>query len=295
MNLKATHAGELVAKRIPGPASGRVSRVFRNSAYLDFGDDVFLLLRGSVRSPMTVNVDTTTDFQDAIEANEACSIAEGHILIGETSVDLREAKTHSGRLRSLGAVFPVETEALVKGVMALRLLYDASASGPSILADRSFREFADSVLLAAAKGDPAPLLAAENYWPLVGTGVGFTPAGDDLVGGFVATMNCVARVEGANEISLPRRELDHRTVRESAALIDYAQRGYVDEEVEKLVLSLLEERPKQALQDMIQLARRGHTSGIDMSLGVVFAVATQRDSSHRDGTLGRCMVAAGIR
>jgi hypothetical protein len=72
-------------------------------------------------------------------------------------------------------------------------------------------------------------------------------------------------------------ELKKRTVPESASLVDYAQRGYVDEGLEKLILAGLRNRPRQFRAELSELASRGHTSGLDMSLGVLLLVACVGD------------------
>ena len=142
---------------------------------------------------------------------------------------------------------------------------------------QAFERFVRSVLKPFARGSLDQAYVFRNYIGLIGNGTGFTPAGDDLVAGFTAAFNRFAKVTGRAAISLPITELRRRTVRESASLVDYAQRGYVDETMERLILSGLGNKPAQFRAELSGLASRGHTSGLDMSLGVLLLVAAAGD------------------
>jgi hypothetical protein len=292
--VKATDVGELTAELLAYGSEGRVSRVFRSSAYVQTGRDFFLLLRGGPRSPMSINVTTTQDFGDVVAPDERCLVAGGEVRFGKVTVQTKEGRLYRGRLGMGTTVSPVPASVLVKGMAAVRLLYGVSDQPLSVASGESFKRFVESVLVPAAHGDMAGVYAPQNYLPLVGAGGGFTPAGDDVVGGFTAAFNHAAHACGLREVVLPREELEKRTVPESATLLEYAQRCLVDEEVENMVLSSFGERHGMFVRDLLQMARRGHTSGLDASVGVILAVAVIRELRNRDGTLERCLAATRL-
>jgi hypothetical protein len=242
---------------------------------------------------MAINVATTEDFVDIVTADERCLFAGGEVLFEKVRVQTEGGRLYSGRLGRGAPVSPVPASSLVRGTAALKLLYGVSDQPLAILSSESFNRFVESVLAPAASGEMAGVYAPENYMPLIGAGGGFTPAGDDVVGGFAAAFNHAARVGGLREVVLPREELERRTVPESAALLEYAQRCLVDEEVENLILSAFGGKPGTFVQDLLRVAKRGHTSGLDTSVGVILAAAVTREMQAGDGTLKRCLAAAG--
>jgi hypothetical protein len=242
---------------------------------------------------MTINVATTEEFVDVVAADERCLFANGEILLERIRVQTEGGRLYSGRLGRGVPVSPVPASSLVKGMAALKLLYDVCDQPLAIVSSESFYRFVESVLAPAARGEMAGVYTPENYMPLIGTGGGFTPAGDDMVGGFAAAFNHAARVGGLREVVLSREELESRTVPESAALLEYAQRCLVDEDVENLILSAFGGRPSMFFQELLRVAKRGHTSGLDTSVGVVLAAAVTREMQTCDGTLERCLAAAG--
>jgi hypothetical protein len=290
MILRAANVGELVSSFLTHRSEGRVRRVFRSSAYIEAEDEVILLLRGELRSPMTVNLWAADDFERLLAIDERCDLGLGRLEFERMTVRTEGASVYRGGLERDSSIAPQAGSELVRGILMLRLLYRASQSTLDIVTDGSFRQFINTVLLPLAEGEMADAYLPRNYFPLIGKGGGFTPAGDDFVGGFAAAFNHVARKTGVREIRLPRNELEKRTVPESAALIDYAQRGYVDEEVERLIISAFGGGPG-FFDKLLQVARRGHTSGIDMSSGVVLSAAVCRDRMTREGTLEKCLSA----
>ncbi|MGD0397219.1 MAG: DUF2877 domain-containing protein [Nitrososphaerales archaeon] len=290
MILRAAYVGELVTSLLTHTSEGRVSRVFRSSAYIEAEGEMILLLRGALRSPMTVNLPAAEDFGRLLAIDERCDLGLGRLKFGRMTVRTEGANVYHGGLARDSSIAPLAESELVRGVVMLRLLYGASQSKLDFFTDGSFRRFIRTVLLPLAGGKMAEAYLPRNYLPLIGLGGGFTPAGDDFVGGFAAAFNYVARTTGRAEIRLPKPELEKRTVPESAALIDYAQRGYVDEELERLIISAFGGRPG-FFDNLLQVARRGHTSGIDVSSGVLLSAAVCRDSMTREGAVERCLAA----
>jgi hypothetical protein len=295
LNLKATDVGELAARFLDQAQEGRVSRLFQNSLYVRLGRDYFLILRGRLRSPTTINVISEGGFQGTSIVGDVCAVAKEGLTIGKLVVRTGEARTYSGGLRSDSHQAPIPSSHILKGTAALNLLYGASGQAIDIAGSMPFRLFASSVLWSVSKGDLGGVTNGKNFLPLVGAGGGFTPAGDDFVGGFAALFNHVAALKKWDTIRLPRHELEARTVPESAALLDAAQEGFVDEEVERLILSALGRRPDNFFQHLLGVARRGHTSGIDVSLGILMAAGVVREIEAGDGTVRKNLETLGMK
>jgi hypothetical protein len=289
MILEATDVGKLVVAEMARESEGRLSRVFRNSAYIESESGLVLLLRGGPRSPFTINVDPIEDFAQVMKVDDRCSIQRGRVEVGELTIRVDEARIYGGALGKGSAIDPVSSRDLLKGTAMIRMLYDVSPPGLDLIADKSFQGFVRSVLVPLSDGQESGVYSPENYLPLVGLGAGFTPAGDDFIGGFIVAYNHLARSTGAKTAQLPLGELVARTVPESACLLDYAQRGYVDEGIERLVLSALGGRSRGFFDELLTLARRGHTSGVDVSLGVLLCAAAAKKGKSGGGALKSCL------
>jgi len=287
MNQKASSVGDLAAGLLSSGRSGTVTRVFQRSAYVRSGEDFLLLLWGGLRSPMTINVEGSSAAR-SIRAEQRCQLSRDGVVLDSGRIDVGGADVFRSALLARRESELPGRESLRKGVALLRSLYDVSPSGPKLIKDSALRAFAESTLIPLASGEGAGAYKLASYLPLVGRGGGFTPAGDDFLGGFVATFNFVARCRRLKQIRIPRALLRGRTVPESANVLFYSARGYVDEGMERLVLRSLGEGPGFS-DELIEVARRGHTSGMDMSLGVLLCEAALADADSRGRALEGCL------
>ncbi len=277
MIQRASSVGELARRLLSRGRSGTVTRVFRRSAYIRAGPDFFLLLWDSGRSPMTINVVGEMDGSERLRAGAGCALSLSGIRARDLEISVEGAAVYRSSLRKGGQVAPPKPGDLAKGVAMLRSLYDASPHGHSLVSDPLFRRFARSRLVPAARGSRR--LRFDDFLGLVGRGGGFTPAGDDFTAGFTSVFNYIARSRRTSQIVVPRRLASSRTIPESAAVMVYSSRGHVDEGMERLILDSLGGRGFS--DDLMTLASRGHTSGMDMSLGILLAEAVE--SGKEDG------------
>lgn len=278
MIQRASSVGELAQRFLARGGRGTITRVFRRSAYVNAGPDFFLLLWSSGRSPMTVNVIGESDGSVGLKAGDECQLSPSGVQAGNFEVTVEGARPYRSSLQRRGTVSLPGSGDLVKGVAMLRSFYDVSPHGPSLASDPVFRSFARSRLVPAAS--KAGKLEFGDFLGLVGRGGGFTPAGDDFTAGFTSVYNYIARSRRSRQIVIPRKLASSKTVPESAAIMVYSSRGHVDEETERLVLDSLGGRTFS--DDLMTLASRGHTSGMDMSLGALLAEAVE---SGDDGSL----------
>lgn len=274
MILRASDIGELVAAQMESAQEGRVTRVFRRSAYVETGEGLILLHQGELRSPMTVNLGAEACLERLIFDGGACVFLGQSMEFEEFSISTGGAGVYKSPLLRSAIVDVLESRELVKGVAMLSLLYDVSPASLDILGSGAFRAFVQRIIRPLGRGDLSQIHLPENYLPLIGLGNGFTPAGDDLVAGYLATFNHAVKSLGIKEILLPRDELLKRTVPESARMLDYTQRGHVDEDLSRLILSAVSDQHDSFEGNLLEVACRGHTSGIDTSLGVMLASAS---------------------
>ena len=283
MKWEATAVGELALGVAARRARGRVTRIFRNSAYLMSGTRLVLLINGGPRSPMSVNVRGSGDMREALRTGERFESGPRGLAFGDLEVCLSRAAVHRSGLKTTLRVEPVGPAALARAASSLKLLYSVSDHGQQLVESEQFRRFVNEVIVPLSKGVLGPAHSPRSFLGILGLGAGFTPAGDDFVAGFLASFNHAAASIGTSRIKLPIRVLRNRTVSESALLVDYAQNGYADEGLERLILAGLGNRPREFLRETIELAKRGHTSGLDMAEGVVFAAAAIGDLLGRTG------------
>jgi Protein of unknown function (DUF2877) len=282
MIQRASSVGELALELLSRGGRGTVTRAFEHSAYVGAGSDFILLLWGDGRSPMTINVRGADGAPP--RGGEECELSPSGVRTRQVTVAVKGARVYRSSLRTAGEVAPPALDELVKGVAMLKSLYDASPHGPALISDPLFQRFVRRRLGPAAGGTRR--LEFNDFLGLVGRGGGFTPAGDDFAAGFTAVFNYIARSRGSRQIVIPKA-VASRTVPESAAIMVYSSQGYVDEGVQRLILDSLGGRGFS--NDVMSLASRGHTSGMDMSLGALLAEGVESGKEDRGRALQRCI------
>ncbi len=288
MIQRASVLGELASRILARGKSGRVTRSFPSSAYVRSGSDFVVLLWGELRSPLTVNLRRGGGAAH-FTPGRACTLSEAGIESEGTTIEVAGAEIFRASLLGSGTASFPPTSALSSGVRMIRSLYDVASAGPKLPDDGAFRHFVDAVLTPLAAGRRIAVHDQRPYRDLVGRGGGFTPAGDDFIGGFVATYNFVARRRRWERIAIPRRMLSTLTVPESAAILGYAARGYVDELMERLILRSIGPGGAPFHRELLAVAHRGHTSGIDMGLGVLLCEAALAETEGNAGALAACL------
>jgi hypothetical protein len=288
MNQKASSIGDLAVRALSKGKPGEVTRVFQRSAYVRSGNRFILLLWGGLRSDMTVNVVGEEGAGTHARVGERCVLRPDAVVLRSGIIEVKGAETFRSALLNRKRILLPAASALTKGVAMLRALYEVSPSGPTLVGDKALWAFATTTLAAFASGKPAAVRSLESYAPLLGRGGGFTPAGDDFVGGLLTALNYVARCRRGMQVLMPRQFLLAKTIPESAAILDYSARGYVDEDMGRLVLKTLD-GSDHFFDELMTVAHRGHTSGIDMSLGVLLCEAALAQTEGERDALKRCL------
>jgi hypothetical protein len=288
MSERANSIGNLAAKILSRGRRGDVTRVFQRSVYIRSGDGFVLLLWGKLRSPMTINMEESHGAERRIRAGERCILSKEAVRLEAWEIDLGGADVFRSALLDSRKITLPEGPALAKGIAMLRSLYDVTPSGLTLASDPVLKSFTRVTLLPLSSGRTEPVYDPGLYLRLIGRGGGFTPAGDDFVGGLVATFNYIARCRKRRQVSIPRDLTRGRTIPESAAILSNSARGHVDEGMERLILASTGRR-KGFYGELMAVARRGHTSGIDMSLGVLLCEAALAQAEGEHGALQKCL------
>jgi Protein of unknown function (DUF2877) len=113
---------------------------------------------------------------------------------------------------------------------------------------------------------------------LCGRGPGFTPAGDDFVGGFLAIVNWIRTSLKIGPPIVPGAECRKLTSWTSFRLMESNACGLVDTEIQELINSIARGTVLRYVDSIRLIARRGHTSGIDFATGATVGLYLAIDS-----------------
>jgi hypothetical protein len=119
------------------------------------------------------------------------------------------------------------------------------------------------------------------FLDLCGRGPGFTPAGDDFVGGFLAILNWIRISLKIGSPIVPGTECRKLTTWTSYKLMECNACGLVDIEVQDLINSIAKGDVLHYIDSIKLIAKRGHTSGIDFATGATVGLYLAIDSLHR--------------
>jgi hypothetical protein len=285
VTLRANCIGSLAAKALSSGGSGitgHVVNTFSNSFYLRTlnGELVFVANR-SLQSPITVNLDSILNLEQVAKPLEPVYVREKEIRIGgEAFIDLSGALSYeapSNPSSRLHSEFLEIGKALCIVAFLLGII-DTSQSvlDPHGLAHEGMVDFVSDGVIPLRRSNTEARLR-EAALKIVGLGSGFTPSGDDALGGFLATYNSLAESIGRAPILFDFPLLQGKTNWISAKLLDYMQRLILDDQMHHMVGSATRGDGDDIVLASETLLPRGHTSGIDISAGAILALSLIRD------------------
>jgi len=283
--MRANCIGSLVIRALSSVDSaiaGEVVNTFSNSFYLKTanGELVFVTNR-PLRSPITINLDSTLNLEHVAKPLEPVYVREKEILIGgEAFIDLSRALSYQAPSNSADELH-LEFAEIERGLRAVAFLLGIIDTTQSVLDPHGF---AHEGMVDFASGGVIPLRRSstearlrEAALKIVGLGSGFTPSGDDALGGFLAAYNSFAKTIGRAPILFDFPLLQGKTSWISAKLLDYMQRLILDEQMRQMIDSTTRGDEDGLVLALETLLPRGHTSGIDISAGAVLALSLIRD------------------
>jgi len=283
--LRAVSVGSLALRalsRCGSVVAGTVVNTFANSFYARTGKDELLFFTNhSIRSPVTVNLDAKSDLEKLVTPLQPITIKGKQILIGtDTTITLDAALLYDDTTEQsseLNLDFSMIRKSF-RIVSVILEIIDTSQSvlDPHSIAHNSLVEFASDAVMSLLRpgGEERFCKVALR---IVGLGSGFTPSGDDTLGGFLAVYNSFASAIGRAPILLDLHAIEERTSWISAKLLDHMQHLILDEQVRDLTDSVTDE--DELVLAFESLLPRGHTSGIDISVGAILALGLIHDIS----------------
>lgn len=283
--LRANCIGSLAAQALSNANSeivGQVVNTFSNSFYLKtVSEELVFVTNRSLRSPITINLDYSANLERVVRPLEILRICDTKLHIGVgASIDLSGASSYSSR-----SSHAIETShrftdigSAVRIVSFILRVIDTSQSvlDPHGIAHAGVVSLVSSGVMALRRSDTGGRFL-EDAMKIVGLGSGFTPSGDDTLGGFLAVYNSFASAIGRAPILLDLHAIEERTSWISAKLLDHMQNVILDEQVRALIDSVIDE--DELVLAFESLLPRGHSSGIDISVGAILAFGLIHDIS----------------
>jgi len=296
MIFKAKYIGCLAKKFLTRSLkkAGRTRIILPNTFYVEFDGNPIIVTRKRGRAPLNINLSQAQgeSFQRVIQPDLRTLFKGDTLKIGNIIVDLRHVEIYECMGLDLDSL-RVSDDELVKASFILSRLYDL-VEGRFLVIYRTnqFHDFLANIVKPFANGVEDVVQNPEPYRKLMGLGQGFTPAGDDFLSGFLATLNASSKIYGFKGFFLSKDDILSSTSWASGMLLYYSQYGYVGEGVSKIVQSL---RDKVGFSDaLMDLARIGHTSGLDISLGVLVASSMILDLVRSKGIVSRVIRHFGL-
>jgi hypothetical protein len=283
--MRASCIGSLAAKALSNGDSGIAAQVvntFSNSFYLRTlnGELVFVTNR-PLQSPITINLDSTLNLEHVAKPLEPVYVREKTISMGgDAFIDLSTALSYYARSNPADELSPefAQIERALPTVAFLLGIIDTSQSvlDPHGLAHEGMVDFVSDGVIPLRRSSTEARLR-EAALKIVGLGSGFTPSGDDALGGFLATYNSFAKTIGRAPILFDFPLLQGKMNWISAKLLDYMQRLILDEQMRQMIDSATIGDEDALILALETLLPRGHTSGIDISAGAISALSLIRD------------------
>ena len=217
---------------------------FRTAIYLEAsGDVVALLTQDAVRLPCGLIMPTHSDERPLDALRGAAMVGDGAVVVGDLTA-------------RVGRIVPAVISQLARpGAAMVRF-------AATLVTERGRSDIDPSMAAGLAEPGRAELTAIR----LIGRGGGLTPAGDDVLAGFLVA---------AHAYGLPApaiRDLamsGARTTRLSAALLRYAVRGESVPELRTFLTALGDGVGLVPATD--ELLEIGHSSGTSLAIGALVA------------------------
>jgi len=282
---------------------GTVVNVFKKAVNIKTNEDKLLVISvGTVPSPITINIGPLMDwsspdfsfnssFLDFVQNSD-----QVHVIRKSRSNNESRHVSNNVHIRVGNCIILVnkpihffENDILKLKVHKLEKFIDYRQLLFSVLRECAFSQKAGCLLnpdtttegllpkfLSSIQEDHEVIDIRSTMFPdklsscflgLCGRGPGFTPAGDDFVGGFLAVLNWIRTSLKIGCPIVPGLEYRKLTTWTSFKLMECNARGLVDIEVQDLINSIAKGDVMQYIDSIKLIAKRGHTSGIDFATG----------------------------
>jgi hypothetical protein len=274
MDFKAKTVGARALLLISKDEIGKAVSIFSNTVNIRTLDDELIVLTAKgLRSPIHINI-VGQALDRCVRALAKVVKEEGSIRVGNLKIELEGFNVYENRF-----VEPSFSGLKrLKGgenyiILLLHLLErEGSVLSRNFMGRKELYDFYSSLIKGGRELDA--------MLGLLGLGPGYTPSGDDFLAGYLAGRNHLSAITGSGKLTIPYEVMAKRTSWVSSKLLYYAQNLIVDEDLEKALNSISLGRREGLVDSIIALARRGHTSGLDIALGLITALFSCMDEIY---------------
>lgn len=254
--------------RYRGARLGSVAAVFDDTIYIRTdSDELVVVTRKNARSPININVLGGSSFLSTTRASADALVNNGELMLDRLNLSYHRCPEYVSHVDEL-ALNP-ENTTIEESILGAARVLGVLAQPGSVLDPQSPSHDGARRLLTVAASRKSEEHLPNLVGELLGLGVGFTPSGDDFVAGLLASFNVLSYRAKEKPVVIEWQVLRSRTSWISARLIDYMQKRLVDETVERCIRSVAAGEKDAAVDAVIDLASRGHTSGTDISIGLL--------------------------
>ena len=259
--LVAVQMGKTFASFCQGrPQGGKVHSVFKHVANIRVGDTLLAVAgKNSGGSARFLAIHGHDLFRLDLEAGQDCLFSEGRVRLGDFIIDV-------ARLPLWQSPLPADAQGTVRPdtLVAFKAVIDRNSPGAG-------RHACIGRETVAALGQVQTAGFAVNS--LIGLGPGLTPAGDDIVLGYLAACNhltapkplktAIGEAVGANL---------QRTCDISGQMLKDACEHEYHEFIATVIANLLDNCPHQLKISVPRLLSLGASSGADIAYGMLSAI-----------------------
>lgn len=289
-SVQIREAGAFIAPLLQTNQDGKVIGITSKGVFLLFSQKVVFLTSEDHDNPFMLHLDDLAQFPQGLTLNSFVQLKDRQLQVGEMSYDLTavtrivpehlpQAKTIMGKGRMNSQLISI-FQLLKSSGHQDSFIYIADALLNKVIpADRAKQDLwaaVQQLRLGVHKRDLKTCMEALR--PLLGSGKGLTPSGDDLVAGYLLILNSVTHQprkvdEFVNQLNSTVLDLARsRTTWISVNIIEAATLRLVDERIglaARVLLGLCK-------MDPVTVARKlesfGNSSGVDTFTGMVAAL-----------------------
>jgi hypothetical protein len=270
-------------------------------------DELLVVTLGKVRSPINMNVlpilkekeagegEERSGFRGIIDFGSEVKIEKNEMLIGDVIFWLSKSRIFCSALKRLPAanalfeftskcneIFNILKTHARRGCLLAPDITTKGLLSKFVKELYSYRYGSTNIFNATSAA-----MISGALLELIGRGPGYTPAGDDFVAGYLTVFNWISESLNFDSIMLPTNKFAPLTSWMSSKLIEYNNRGLCDEEVRAIISSIAAGDFKQYISYVAKISHRGHTSGIDIAIGMTVALYTIIDGLFETNVIAR--------
>ena len=252
--------------------------------------ELLVITKNATRSPITMNVvriEGTMTFKDIIKFGSSVIVRNGEMIINDAIIHLKNPQLFRNYMEQPRPYSLSKFRDAHKSIFSsiIKLARPGCLIWPDITTKGLLLEELNYIESKKTSDDNSfSTFLSDRFLELCGRGPGYTPAGDDFIGGFMLMFNWCSKFLKFQSLRLGQ-EYSKLTSWTSYKLMKYNEGFLCDEELERMINSVANGRVNEYLRNMIPISYRGHTSGIDLLTGMTCALYTIIDRKFKTNLL----------